>query len=151
MVISFTGHRPSQITNRLVVIQALRNVLLSLPVSLAYSGMAVGVDQWAAEICTELRIPWIAAIPCDRQEAIWPPASQEHYHKLLALAAGKVVVSPGAYANWKMQTRNCYLVDSCDVLIAVFRSDKNSGGTKNCVDYARKVGKRIWRIDPCIL
>lgn len=157
MRVAVTGHRPQHLGGfesceiHTKVKLALRQTLQALPVSLAYSGMALGVDQWFAEICTELRIPWIACIPCENQDKMWPSESKGRYHALLKYAADQIVVSPGPYAAWKMQTRNCYMVDNCDVLIAVLRSDKEQGGTGNCVDYAKKVGRKIWRLDPCLL
>lgn len=112
----------------------------------AISGMALGVDQWFAETCIVLGIPFTAAVPCDDQERLWPEESQRHYRELLAKAHHVRVVSPGPYAAWKMQARNEYMVNECDVLLAVW--DGSSGGTANCVRYAEKVGKPVWRIDP---
>lgn len=112
----------------------------------AISGMALGVDQWFAETCIVLGIPFTAAVPCDDQERLWPEESQRHYRELLAKAHHVRVVSPGPYAPWKMQARNEFMVNECDVLLAVW--DGSSGGTANCVKYAEKVGKPVWRIDP---
>lgn len=50
-------------------------------------------------------------------------------------AAEVVVVSDGEYAVWKMQTRNEAMVDAADELWALW--DGSSGGTKNCIDYAK--------------
>lgn len=38
------------------------------------------------------------------------------------------------------------MVDNSDAVIAVW--DGTAGGTKNCFDYATKIGKKIIRIDP---
>jgi hypothetical protein len=38
------------------------------------------------------------------------------------------------------------MVDHAELLIAVW--DGTSGGTANCVKYARKDGVEIWRINP---
>lgn len=45
-----------------------------------------------------------------------------------------------------MQKRNEWMVDNCDILIAVW--DKSPGGTKNCVDYAESKKKQIIYINP---
>ena len=45
-----------------------------------------------------------------------------------------------------MQKRNEYMVDKCDILLAVW--DGSAGGTNNCVKYARKLDKEIIIIDP---
>jgi uncharacterized phage-like protein YoqJ len=57
------------------------------------------------------------------------------------------IVNPGEYAAWKMQKRNEWMVDRCTALIAVYNSDQ-TGGTRNCVEYAKKVGRRIVTINP---
>lgn len=110
------------------------------------SGMALGVDQWAAEICVELGIPFTAAVPCDGHGSNWPLESQANYCDLLAKAARVHVVSPGPYAAWKLQRRNEWMVDNCELLVAVW--DGSRGGTANCVKYAQQVGRQIWCLDP---
>lgn len=108
--------------------------------------MAQGVDQWAAEVCTRMGIPWCAAIPFEGQDSVWTAESQAYYRSLLKLATSTCVVSAGGYAGWKMQIRNQWMVDRCDILVAVW--DGSAGGTSNCVRYAEKVGRKIHRINP---
>ena len=45
-----------------------------------------------------------------------------------------------------MQTRNEWMVDKADVVIACF--DGTNGGTANCVNYAREKNKELIIIDP---
>ena len=52
-------------------------------------------------------------------------------------------------AALRMQARNQWMVDHCQLLIAVF--DGSPGGTKNCVDYALRVRREIRLIDPTTL
>ena len=40
------------------------------------------------------------------------------------------------YHPAKMQKRNEFMVDNCDILIALWNG--TSGGTKNCINYAKK-------------
>ena len=54
----------------------------------------------------------------------------------------------GGYAGYKLQKRNEWMVDHCDILIAVW--DGTSGGTANCVNYAQSVNKEKIFIDPRI-
>lgn len=110
------------------------------------TGMALGVDQWVAEACVELGIPFTAAVPFHNQDDAWPREAQVHYRELLSRAAEVHVVCPGPYAAWKRHRRNEWMVDRCGLLVAVW--DGSTGGTKNCVDYARRVGREVWRIDP---
>jgi uncharacterized phage-like protein YoqJ len=112
----------------------------------AISGMALGVDQWAVEVCIDLGLPFTAAIPFEGQEAIWPPASQILYQQLLAQAAEKVVVCPGGYSPEKMLVRDCWMVDRCDKLVSVW--DGTSGGTGHTVNYAQKIKREMVRLNP---
>lgn len=107
--------------------------------------MALGVDQDFAYVCYEMAIPFVAAIPFVGQENNWPQHSQDWYEWLLIRAESVVVVSPGEYAAWKMQARNQWMVDNCDVVLAVW--DGSEGGTANCYRYAHE-RKFIWHINP---
>lgn len=152
MILAFTGHRPDKLGGYgPSVLQNKIRDLISLVISnskatTVISGMALGVDQWAAEEAVKLGVPFIAAVPCEGQDSRWPQASQSHYHDLLAKAQKVVVVSPGPYAGWKMQKRNEWMVDQCDALVAVF--DGSDGGTANCVAYAENKRVPIILIDP---
>jgi uncharacterized phage-like protein YoqJ len=148
MRIAFTGHRPDKLggyktPNRIYdrVIDKLHFKLTELRPRLtaAISGMAVGVDQWAAEIALDLDLPLIAAIPFRGQESGWPPAAQEKYRALMGRASEIVVVSEGGYEPWKMQRRNEWMVDNSDILLAVW--NWSPGGTCNCIKYAQRISK----------
>jgi nucleoside 2-deoxyribosyltransferase len=68
---------------------------------------------------------------------------------MIELAHEVILVSDGTYPELGakcMQDRNIWMVDHCDALIAVW--DGTSGGTANCVGYAKRVGKPIVYIDP---
>jgi uncharacterized phage-like protein YoqJ len=110
------------------------------------SGMALGTDQYFASVCLKLRIPLVACIPFEGQEMAWPEVSQKTYRLLRKLASEEVIVSDGGYAAYKMQIRNEWMVDHCDKLIAVW--DGSKGGTANCVEYAKNVGREIIFVDP---
>ena len=154
LVVAFTGHRPNKLGGYNTpnptyndVCDAIEKLLEELRPKMAISGMALGVDQWAAEICIELDIPFIAAVPFAGQGSRWPLESHVRYLDLLKAAKGVQEVCDPGYAAWKMQKRNEWMVDNCDVLIAVW-DGLPSGGTYNCVEYAKQVGKEIRRISP---
>jgi len=156
MIVAFTGHRPNKLggyklpnPTYLHVCQQIDKTLRELKPDKVISGMALGVDSWAANIAHKLGIPFIAAIPFEGQEKAWPQASQNTYHVLLKLASEIVIVCPGGYAVNKMQTRNVWMTDRCDKLIAIW--DGTSGGTGNCVEYAKSIGKEIIRINPQLI
>lgn len=153
MIVAFTGHRPDKLggyrsPNPICdwVSWCIHEELDRLNPTKAISGMAQGVDQWAATICINRNLPFIAAIPFVGQESMWPEAAQKRWRFLLGKAYETVVVCKGGYSPAKMQKRNEWMVDHADVLIAVW--DGTPGGTGNCVRYAEKKNKRIVRIKP---
>lgn len=155
MIVSFTGHRPDKLGGYIIpnptyihICQQIEKTLLEFKPEKVISGMALGIDQWAAFIATKLGIPFIAAVPFEGQEKAWPQHSQSIYNKLLGKAAEKVVVCDGGYSAHKMQLRNEWMVNNCDTLIAIW--DKTPGGTGNCVNYAQSIKKNIVFINPSL-
>lgn len=157
MIVSFTGHRPDKLPDKktgynlpnptyIHVCQEIEKYLLELKPDKAISGMALGVDQYAASVCIKLGIPFIAAIPFKGQEKAWPEKSQKIFNLLLKKACDIAIVCEGEYAAYKMQVRNQWMVDMCDILIAVW--DGSQGGTANCINYAKSKNKQIIFINP---
>lgn len=152
MNLTVTGHRPPKIGGfsmsplRKKVRKAISEKLRELKPDYGITGMALGVDQDFAEICIQLGIPFIAAVPFSGQETAWPKESQETFHKLLKLAHHVEIVSPGGYAAWKMQKRNEWMCHQSHEILAVW--DGSDGGTANCVKFAEKLGRPIHRINP---
>ena len=157
LVIAGTGHRPSKLSGynpgnpvRSWLRDTARD-LLTQPrvresVVSGISGMALGWDQDLASLFVELHIPWIAAIPFEGQESVWPEKSKKEYRELLKLAKEVVVVSPGSYSTYKMQARNCWMVNHATHILAAF--DGSFGGTANCLRYANTKGVPVIRLDP---
>jgi uncharacterized phage-like protein YoqJ len=153
MIVAFTGHRPDKLggyklpnPTYIKVCRDIDLLLKELNPEKVISGMALGVDQWAANIAYKLGIPFVAAIPFEGQELAWPEASQKTYRVLRKLASEEIIVSSGGYSADKMQVRNIWMVDNCESLIAVW--DGSKGGTGNCVEYAKSVDRKIYQIDP---
>lgn len=115
-----------------------------------FCGMARGVDMWCAEIILELKknypqITLSALIPCPTQTLGWTNEEIQRYQHILNECQKKILISQN-YTKTCMMKRNQALVDSCDVLIAVF--DGQKGGTANTVKYAQSKGKIIHIIKP---
>lgn len=155
MIVGVTGHRPDKLGSEYqyqgpysdYIKTSFNKFLSENQIQQAISGMAIGVDTLFAETILEHNISLIAAIPFLGQEKRWPNESQERYRKILKNPLVKsVVVCEGEYANWKMQKRNEYIVDNCDLLIAVWNGTK--GGTFNTIKYARSVNRKIEYIQP---
>lgn len=157
MILSFSGHRPDKLPDKETgyklpnptynfLCQATEKILLELKPEKCISGMALGFDSFAAFVCIKLGIPFIAAIPFVGQESVWPDSSQKTYRKLLSKASEQVIVSEGGYSNKKLQIRNEWMMDNSDMVVACWNG--SNGGTKNCLDYAKSIDKKIYRIDP---
>jgi uncharacterized phage-like protein YoqJ/5-methylcytosine-specific restriction endonuclease McrA len=156
MVIAVTGHRPDKLGSEYdmkgpiskYIYDELCKIVTDLKPTKVISGMALGVDMLWANVAINKNIPFVAAIPFLGQEKKWPEPSQRIYNKMLSHATEVVTVCPGDYAAFKMQKRNEWMVDNCDMLVAVW--DGSQGGTSNCVNYATSKGKVIKRINPLI-
>ena len=162
MKVAFTGHRPHKLggyddskNKRKAVVREIDIAIKELSQEINYyanvdieiiSGMALGVDQWAAEYAILNGHPLLSYVPCDNQDRMWQAESKTIYRELLDRSTRIKECCPGPYANWKMQKRNQDMVDDCDVLIAVWNG--TSGGTCNCVKYAEEQKKRIIKINP---
>lgn len=160
--VCFTGHRPQDLGGfddaapvNIHVQRRLADEVARLHDAGArsfVSGMALGVDQWAAQAVLAMRdagagVRLVAAVPCDGQDARWPSSSRVKYRSLLSRADEVHVVAPGPYEGWKMQARNEWMVDRSARVVAVWKG-KESGGTFNCLTYARRVGREVILIDP---
>lgn len=115
------------------------------------TGMALGVDTAFWEIANEMRknnpnIKIEAALPFVGQEKKWTEESQKQYKKMLSESDKVTIVSEGEFATYKMMARNRYMVNKSDIVITVIC--KKTGGTANCVNYAKKHNKLVIEINP---
>lgn len=162
VICAFTGHRPNSFpwkyneNARDCVL--LKKVLAGQIAALAdrgvtdwLSGMALGVDVWAAEIVLGLKkknpaLHLHCILPCEGQEVKWPVADQERYRSILKQADEVIYVSH-AYHRDCMLERNRYMVDRASMLLAVYNGIYRSG-TGATVRYAKEQGREIIVIDP---
>lgn len=155
MIIAVTGHRPNKLNNEYDGVgpvsnhirEALqRNIDQFIPTKMI-SGMALGVDMIWSELAIKNKIPLISALPCANHHKKWPEKAQKRWlniinHKLCTTH----FVSTNEYTAWCMQKRNEWMVNNCNMLIAVW--DGTKGGTYNCIDYATTKLKQIIYITP---
>jgi uncharacterized phage-like protein YoqJ len=156
--VAVTGHRPDKLNNEYDGVgpvsdnirKKISEILLQEKPDLVISGMALGVDMIFAEVALDLKIPVLAAIPCNGQEKIWKTHQQKRYNDILNNSLTvKHIVTDGGYAGWKMIARNKYMVDRLgekDILISFW--DGTPGGTAQCTDYAKKANKRVITVNP---
>lgn len=152
-VVAGTGHRPPKLGGYSEDVFT-RLTLLAFDWLVAYkpykpinviSGMALGWDQALAVGAIALNIPVTAAVPCENYESRWPASSIKTYKQILDQCQEIVYVNKRYTGPHVMQARNEWMVDRCNILLALW--DGSSGGTRNCVKYAEQKGviiENLW-------
>ena len=158
----FTGHRPQSlpygyneqdpqcIKLRMVIWKLMNKLIKENLVTHFISGMALGIDQMCAEMVIALRdkhpkVTLECAIPCEEQAVKWTEPQRDRYF-WIAERCDKETLVQHHYDKDCMQKRNRYMVDSSEIVIAVWNG--NPSGTGNTVRYAQEKGKTIFVIDP---
>ena len=145
----FTGHRPDKIgKNEDTVKELIRNEVKRSVKEGYYTfitGMATGVDMWAAEIVLEEKktnpdIKLVCASPYPGFERNRCLADRMKYHEVLNNADYIINISE-KYTRFCFQIRNMWMVDRSDKVIAVYNGSR--GGTYNTIKYAEKKNIRI--------
>ncbi len=109
------------------------------------TGMALGVDIWAAEAVLYFKrhgaeVTLEAAVPCKGQEKRWSQKNQERYYGILE-QCDEVNYLSDEYLEDCMRYRNQYMVDKSDVVLAVCNDRR--GGTGATIKYAESKNKII--------
>lgn len=157
----FTGHRPQSLPWRfqesdsrcLALRQRLRNqieeVITQQGVRQFLTGMALGVDIWAAELVLQCRerfpVELVCVIPCAGQETRWTAQARLRYRNILAQADRQILLQPH-YSPGCFNRRNRYMVDHSQLVIAVWNGQPS--GTGNTVAYARAQGRQVLILQP---
>lgn len=116
------------------------------------SGGALGMDMYAAEAVLRLKaahpdITLEMVSPFDAQAAKWAPQYQRRHDRLFE-QADMVTATGHQYTKSAMFTRNKYLVNNADILLAAY--DGQPGGTQMTVRYARQMGIQVCTIPPVV-
>lgn len=159
---AFTGHRPAkfpwkydendpQCVELKAVLARQIEKLAAAGVTDFFTGMALGVDTWAAIAVLDLRernpaIKFHCVLPCEGQETKWSTSAQVRYRDILR-EADSVEYVKRIYDRKCMLERNQRLVDSAAFLLAVYNGEKR-GGTAATVRHAQKAGRKVIVIDP---
>ena len=114
-----------------------------------FCGMALGIDQLAAEVLIYHKLKWTAVLPCTDQHAKWKPRQQSHYRKLLTEATKIVCLYP-KYSEGVMQARNLWMIKRSDICLAVFSGDPHGhgGGTATTFNMAKRHNLLIYQYVP---
>lgn len=158
MKMCVTGHRPNKLygydltDDRWIALKEdFKQILIENKCNEAITGMALGVDTIFAYAVLELKedgydIKLHCEVPCRNFSGKWNIYDRVKYRNIISLADTVKLVSDEEYKPYLMQKRNEYMVDHSDKVIAVW--DGSKSGTKNCIDYAKKVGKDIIFVQP---
>lgn len=156
----FTGHRPQKLGYGENSIQCdelkskleelIKNLIEKEGVTHFISGVALGVDTYAANIVLNLKAQYLditleCAIPCETQAVKWNERDRDIYYDLLAKCDKETLLQQN-YTSDCMQKRNEYMVDNSDYVIAVWNGKPS--GTGNTVKYARNNKKAVLLINP---
>lgn len=148
-----TGHRPNKLggfdaESKKIIKDFAISTLKQIKPSKIITGCSLGWDIAIASACVDLGIPFVAAIPFKKQFTKWYRDDIDFYSLILSKATQVIYidtlegfqvngVSVGEYAVDKLHNRNKWMVDNSDKILALWRPGE-PGGTKNCVDYAKK-------------
>jgi uncharacterized phage-like protein YoqJ len=123
MIIALTGHRPDKLNNewdgRGPCSDYLRYCLAPYAekASVGISGMALGADLlWAEEVIKAGKELW-AAIPFEGQAQTWSHKHRKRYRDIIDKADCFVLAKTPNKAAY--QVRNQWMVDRCDLLVAI--------------------------------
>ena len=149
----FTGHRPEKLSVSESEVKAAlqKEIRLAIAdgINVFITGMAPGVDIWAAEIVLELReqedlpLKLIAASPHPGFENRWSIEWQKRYAAIMAKADFIKEVS-AHYSRGCYQIRNEWMVNHSARVLAVWNGSPS--GTKNTIKYAQKVGVPVFNV-----
>lgn len=159
MTVSFTGHRPDKIAGYSAsprgVEVALRKALAEEIKRLCeegattfVSGMAPGVDLWAADEVLRLRaegriggnVRLVLAVPYPNFERSFGAEWRPLYRSIEELADEEIFTSQGYYRGC-YHRRNDYLAERADVLLAYYEGAE--GGTRYTIRRAEELGRRV--------
>ena len=139
MRIIITGHRIQKLKDYDLgfidyAINDTIKLLMEKGASLAYSGMADGVDLWFCQACKTNNLPYIACVPFEEQDEYMSFEDKTLRNSLLATA--KEI----------MKVRNSWMVEHCDYGIVVW--DGCKGGTHNVLEQLVGNGTPFYWINP---
>lgn len=159
--VCFTGHRPDKLPDNgdprsqtILVLKSLLRQEIIDAVNDGYdtfiSGMAAGVDLWAAEIVEELMeknrsLQLYCAYPFRGYDSCYKSDDEKLLTKEIASHASGTVYVSEHYFKGCMFERNRFMADRSSRMIAVIGDYKT--GTGYTVRYAQKVGVDVHILD----
>lgn len=155
----FTGHRPEKLVkpydeNSSTIAGIKRSLYKCINDAITegydtfYTGMARGVDIFAAEIVLELRtrhnVRLVAVVPYANQESAWSGYWQKRYKSIIKRCDSVLILSDEYYAGC-LNARNAFMVENSERVIAVYNG--SVGGTHTTIKHAKDIGTDIVLIE----
>jgi uncharacterized phage-like protein YoqJ len=141
-----TGHRPDKVLDTFEAYEASLASFEKLGAQQAITGMAAGFDLIFATAAIDAGLKLTCAMPYRGHKT--RKDSRAVFETVLENADEIVYVTnyEDYTGAWVYQKRNEWMVDHAGSVVAYW--DGSSGGTANCIKYARKQGRPIWHIVP---
>lgn len=147
----FSGHRIIPVGKRARVTEELKKIISELysgGIDTFLCGGAMGFDMLAAESVLAFKaktrdIRLVMALPCMNQAEKWGVEQKQNYNRILR-EADEVIYLSEEYTKGCMHARNRFMADCSSVCVCYCQS--GSGGTAYTVDYARRLGLKIYNV-----
>lgn len=148
----FTGHRPYKLGISEEKAKELLSSAINKAIEKGYntfiSGMAQGIDMWAAEIVIEKRkqnpaILLVCVSPYKGMESKWENDDKERYNSIIE-QADEVRYLCEHYTSYCFHARNNWMVNHSSLVIAAYNDE--DGGTKNTIKYAMQNNVDVYNI-----
>lgn len=153
-IISLTGHRNLSDKEYSDLVRFLTKKIFTQVPKTIISGAAIGADHAFLEaglIAKKIyNLKVIIYEPFLDFMYKWTTAQQQHYIDMAEQADEIKIITPHILTDyWEFasayQKRNMALVDNCTELWAYY-DGRSKSGTKNCIEYAKQVGKLVINI-----
>jgi ribonuclease HI len=156
------GHRPPELGGyrdnpvAAEVRRKLAEILTGLravhPDLVVLTGLGLGAEQLGAEAATQAGVPYVAVLAFPNPDDVWPAASRAAYRRLVAGAAGTIMVSNAKptskqAAGIAIARRNDWLITRASGALAVWDGkDRPLGDAVKALE--RRIPDEVWVIPP---
>lgn len=153
--VCFSGHRPEKLPGKgldgkaeTAFIKSLLNSKIESCISKGYtrflSGVARGIDLWAAQTVLEKKIKYpqielVCVKPVEDQGHNFPEDDKLIYENIIS-RADLVICTSDTYSKNCYLIRNMYMIDNSAMLIAFVKNYRS--GTGQTINYAKKLGRK---------
>ena len=149
MIIGVTGHQDRESIDWTWLQTELLALLSELRPSSVLSALAAGTDQMFAAVALQLGCRLVSVLPFEGYEDLFEGDSRRMF-RFLREASDVERLSLNMPDEQAFLEASRYIVDHCDVLVAVWDGEpaEGLGGTADVVSYARSRARQMFWIEP---